>query len=67
VPHPLEQGGAVDHVEGALRDWDRAQVAGDHVVVGAMCVEQYPPGKRLVAVHGGHRDLEAALGELGDA
>ena len=64
---PLEQGGAVDHIEGALRDGDRAQVAGDHVVVGAAGVKQHAPGERLVTVDRGNRDLEAALGELGDA
>jgi hypothetical protein len=67
VTHPLEQGRAVDHVEGALRDGNRAQVAGDHVVVGDVRVEQRLLGERLVAVDGGDRDLEPAVGELGDA
>jgi hypothetical protein len=67
VTDPLEQGAAVDHVEGALRDGDRAQVAGDHVVVGALRVEQDAPRQRQVAVDRGDRDLEPALGELGDA
>jgi hypothetical protein len=67
VTDSLEQGGAVDHVEGALRDGDRAQVAGDHVVVGVSRVDQHAPRQRLVTVDRGDRDLEPALGELGDA
>jgi len=67
VADPLEQGGAVDHVEGALGDSDRAEVAGDHVVVGASRVEQHAPRQRLVTVDRGNRDLEPALGKLGDA
>ena len=64
---PLEQQRAVDHIEGALRDRNRAQVAGDDVVVGAARVVQHAHGKRLVSVDGGDGDLEAALGEFADA
>jgi len=64
---PLEQPGAVDHVEGALRYGDRAQVAGDHVVVGVVRFEQHAPGERLIGVDRGDRDLEPALRELGEA
>jgi hypothetical protein len=67
VAYPLEQGRAVDDVEGPLRNGDGAQVAGYHVVVSTARVEQHLPGERLVAVDGGDRDLKPALGELGDA
>jgi len=63
----LKQQGAVHNVVSPLRDGDRAQVAGDHVGVGALRVAQHAPRERLVRVDDGDRDLEAALGQLADA
>ncbi len=67
VVDALEQQRAVDHVVGPLRDRDRAQVAGDHIVIGGLRVPQHPPGERVVVVDGRDRDLEAALGQLAEA
>jgi hypothetical protein len=66
VLHPLEQLRAVDHVVGARRYRNRPQVAGDDVVIGAARVPKHAPRDRVVGVHGGDRDLEAALGEFPD-
>jgi hypothetical protein len=63
----LKQQGAVDDVVGPLRYGDRAQIAGDHVVVRALRVAQHAPGERLVGIDSGDRDLEAAFRELADA
>ena len=46
---------------------DGAQVADDHVVVGARRVLQHLPGQRVIGVDRGDRDLEPALGKLTDA
>src|ERR1700761_3646472 len=67
VVNPFKKQGAVNHVVGALRDGDGAQVAGDHVVVGGLCVAEHAVGPRRGGADRGNRYLDPALGEVAEA